>query len=265
MKFREFGNKAHPTMVLLHSEALSWWSLEPIIGSLKTDYSIVAPVIDGHGEDCSEPFADIRDSARKLIAYIDANCGGKVFAISGLCLGAQIAVEVLSERPRIARYAVLESALVYPAGKAAWFLFAAGCGLFFRPVRNRRLAKRRAKRLGVPETMFGRYYEDCSKISKESRIHVRKSIRSYTVPDGAKRIQAEVLIIAGTKELRLLDRSVRGLMRILPHARVCVAPGTRHGGFTLTHPGEYLALTKDLMEERLPHSPVSSHGFPGRR
>lgn len=246
MKFKEFGKKACPTVILLHSEGLSWWSLEGIVRFLQKDYHVVTPVIDGHGEDGMTTFLSIQDSAEKLVRYIDADCGGKVLAIVGLCMGAQIALEALSQRADIAGYAILESVSVCPAEGAQRLMVPAR--VFCGAVCWRWPAKIRAKRLFLPGNMLERYFSDRSKMSGESLANVIRSSRNYTLPDGVKNTGAKVLIIVGTKELRRMDRSVRTLMNAIPDSQICIAPGTRHGGFTLAHSMEYLALIRRFME-----------------
>lgn len=248
MKFREFGDRNRPTVILLHREGLSWWSLEGVIRRLEENYHVVAPVIDGHGEDGTTAFVSIQNSAQKLIRYIDANCRGSVFAVGGLCLGAQIAVEILSRRTDIAKYAVLESAAVCPAGKIGRLL-APVCGLFgWFAVRNRWVAGILAKRFRFPEERFDRYYRDGLGTSGKSLLRAGRASRTYSVPDGIRNTTAKVLVIVGTRELRRMDRSVRKLMSAVPVCEVCVAPGTRRGEFTLVRPMEYLALLKHLMK-----------------
>lgn len=247
MKFREFGEKAHPTVILLHREGLSWRSLKPAVRCLERNYHVVAPVIDGHEEDGATTFVSIQDSAEKLIRYIDENCQGSVLAVGGLCLGAQIAVEVLSRRTDIAKYAVLESVSVCPAGGIPR-LSASACGSLRRLIGKRCFAKIWAERLGVPGNLSGQYGENCARMSRKSLANVIRSGRNYTAPDGIKNTRAKVLIIVGTGELKRMDRSVRFLMNAIPGSQVCVSPGTRRGGFTLAHPMEYLALVRHFLQ-----------------
>ncbi len=249
MKFKEFGEKAHPTVILLHREGLSWRSLKDVIRCLEQDYHVVAPVIDGDGEDGAAAFVSIQDSAKKLIRYIDADCHGNVLAIGGLCLGAQIAVEALSERADIARYAVLESASVCPEdGFLPWLILFWGllCSLA-----GRLFAQIGRKRLDAPRSPRGQSCGDFSGIPERSVFRVAESCRSYALPDGIKKTRAKILLIVGTRELRRMDRSVRTLMGVVPGLQVCVSPGTRSGGFTLFHPEEYLSLVERFLEGKL--------------
>ena len=103
MRFREFGSKKNETIILLHGGGLSWWNYRTEAELLQSDYHIVLPVLDGHaGSD--RTFTSIESNAEELIEYIDANCGGRVLMIGGLSLGAQILLEVLSQRSDICRY-----------------------------------------------------------------------------------------------------------------------------------------------------------------
>ena len=246
MIFKEFGDKRRPTIILLHGGGLSWWSFTEIIAFLKTEYYVVAPIIDGHGEDGATTFVSIRDSAQKLIRHIDANYQGKVLAICGVSLGAQIVVEVLSQRTDIAEFAVIQSALIVPH-KGVTPLTVTACRLFYGLISRKWFARILAKVLCVKKDLFEQYYKDSQSISKESLIHFAVSNGSYTAPGALKSAKAKVLIIIGSKEIRRMDQSVRTLMSILPQSRVCIVPEMRHGELNLVHCKEYMALINRFM------------------
>ncbi|MCR6547150.1 alpha/beta hydrolase [Dehalobacterium formicoaceticum] len=246
MKYKEFGDKINPTIILLHGGGLSWWSFTDLIHLLKEDFHIVTPIIDGHGEDGETPFISIKDSAQKLIQYIDEKHKGKVFAVCGLSLGAQIVVEILSQRADIAKYAVVESALVVPPTGVIRFMVKSG-SLFYGLIRQRWFARIQAKALYVPESLFDQYHRDSQNISKESLINIFTRNTDYTAPDTLKNTKAKVLIIIDGEEVRIMDKSVRKLMSVLPHSRVCIVPGMKHGELSLARCKEYLALIKQFM------------------
>ncbi len=235
MEFREFGDRGRPTVILLLREDSLRRPPEDLVRGLKADRHVVLPVIGGYGEGRSAEFVSIRDSARALIRYVDGSCRGKVFAVGGTGLGAQIAVETLAQRPGIAEYAVLESVPVCPAGRFSRF-FAAACGA------GHWLA-------GTAWKFLGRRGGDRPERSCKSWVRMIKAGRNYTLPETIGNTKAKVLIIVGTKELRRMDRSVRTLLRAVPGARACVSPGTRRGGFTLSHSAECLALVRHFMEQ----------------
>ena len=113
MHILEFGQQNTNVILLLHGGGLSWWNYRAVAQKLAERYHVVLPVLDGHA-DSDASFTTIEDNAARLILYIDTHFDGHVLAIGGLSLGGQIAVEMLSQRKDICRYALLESALVKP-------------------------------------------------------------------------------------------------------------------------------------------------------
>lgn len=246
MKYKEFGDRTNPAIILLHGEGLSWWSFTDIIPLLKTEYHIVTPVIDGHGEDGITPFLSIQDSAQKLVRYIDTNFQGKVLAICGLSLGGQIAAEVLSRRADIAKYAIIQSASVVPR-KYLTRAIVTIYRLFYRLNRQRWFAKIQAKALCVKTDRFEQYYKDNACISRGSLINIARSHIGYAAPDMLKNTEARVLIAIGSEEIRRMDQSVRKLMGMLPQAQICIMPGMKHGELSFEYCTQYLALVNHFM------------------
>ena len=113
MRVQEFGQQNDHVILLPHGGGLSWWNYHEVAKILSSQYHVVLPVLDGHA-DSDASFTTIEENAARLITYIDTHWGGQVLAIGGLSLGGQIAVEMLSQRKDICRYALLESALVKP-------------------------------------------------------------------------------------------------------------------------------------------------------
>jgi len=228
MIFREFGDKAHPTIILLHGGGLSWWAFADIIPLLKEKYHVVTPIIDGHGDDGKTTFISIEESAQKLLQYIDTNFKGNVHALCGLSLGGQIIIDVLSRRADIARYAVIESAMMIPPGSLTRLL-AKSSGVFYGLIQYKWFAKLQAKALYVNENLFNQYFNDSKNMSKESLVNISLSNAGYTVPDQLKYSKTKVMIIIGGKEMKIMDKSARKLISILPQAQLCKNPGMKHG------------------------------------
>lgn len=248
MIFKETSNKQLPTIILLHGGGLSSWSLQSIVEQLRSDYHVVTPVIDGHGENGEEEFISIQASAGKLIEYIDTACNGRVFAIGGLSIGAQITAEVLSRRADIAQYAILESALVYPIkGTAA--MAVPTYALFYRLVKQRWFSKLQAKTLCVPVGMFEQYYQDSLKISKQSLINITRSNGSYHLKNSIADTKSKVLILVGEKEIRIMKKSARRLHQTIKTSELYIAPAMRHGELSLSYPEKYVALIKSFFSK----------------
>lgn len=232
-----------PTVILLHGGGLSVWSLQGVAQRLKSEFHVVTPIIDGHGGD-GEEFISIEDSAAKLMKYIDTNCGGRVFAVGGLSVGAQIIAEVLSRRADIAEYAILESASVYPIKGTA--VIAPAYKLFYGLIRRRWFSKLQAKALCVPADLFEAYYRDSMKISKQSLINITLSNGSYSLNPGIANTKSKVLILVGEKELGIMKRSSRRLNKTIKDSVLYTAPKMKHGELSLKYPEQYAALIKSF-------------------
>jgi pimeloyl-ACP methyl ester carboxylesterase len=245
--FKEFGDKALPTIILLHGGGLSWWAFTDIIPILKQKYHVVTPIIDGHGDDGKTTFISIEESAQRLIQYIDTNLKGNVHALCGLSLGAQIIIEVLSRRVDITKYVIIESAMVIPPGSLTRLL-AKSSGMFYGLIRYKWFAKLQAKALYINDNLFDRYFNDSKNMSKESLVNISLSNAVYTIPDQLKDSEARVMIVFGGRELKVMDQSARKLISILPQAQMCICPGMKHGELSLARSEEYLALINGFIK-----------------
>ena len=243
MIFKETPNKELPTIIMLHGGGLSSWSLHSIAEQLQSEFHVVTPILDGHGEAGNEEFISIEDSANKLIEYIDVNCAGKVFAIGGLSIGAQIAIEVLSKRTNIADYAILESALVYPI-KGTSAMTVPTYKLFYGLVKKRWFSKLQAKTLCVLPDMFEQYYRDSLKMSKQSLINITLSNGNYTLKSSIADTKAKVLIVVGEKEIGIMKKSAKRLHETVQGSELYIAPAMKHGELSLVYPEKYIALLK---------------------
>ncbi|OJD64230.1 alpha/beta fold hydrolase [Bacillus sp. NH11B] len=247
MLFKEFGNKNMPVIILLHGGGLSWWSLKPQIEALKKEYYIVTPIIDGHGDDWNNTFVSIKKSAEQVINYIKENCNGKVFAICGLSIGAQIVVEIISQEFDITENAVIESALVYPM-KIAVTLTVPMYNMCYGLIKNRWYAKLQAKTLNVPEELFETYYEDSSRMTKETLINITKNNGDYPIPSTLCKTKAKTLILVGEKELSIMKKSAALLHATINDSLLKVIKKNRHGEISLIHPDKYLDIVQHFLK-----------------
>ena len=85
--------------------------------------------------------------------------------IGGLSLGAQILLEVLSQRSDICRYAIVESASVIPS-KTLNMLIGSTFGSFYGLIKNKLFAKLQFRSLHIKQDLFEDYYRDTCKITK---------------------------------------------------------------------------------------------------
>lgn len=241
MKFLVFGNENKPVIMLLHGGGLSWWSWKQQIEALKKDYYVVTPIIDGHGDAWETDFISIKESAEHIAQYVKENFGGRVFALCGLSIGAQIVVELLSKEYDITDYAIIESALVYPM-KMTTMLTAPMFNMCYGLIKKKWFAKLQAKSLNVPDELFVNYFEESSRMTKKSLINMTKSNGNYAMPASICNTKAKVLILVGEKELPVMKKSAKLLNDNIKGSSLKVLDKSGHGEISLVYPDKYLDL-----------------------
>ena len=243
MTIKEYGRQNTEVVMLLHGGGLSWWNYREVAQKLAERYHVVLPVLDGHaGSDA--PFTTIEDNAAALISYIDSHFGGQILAIGGLSLGGQIAVEMLSQRPNICRYAVIESALVKPM-KLTYGLVEPTFRMSYGLIKQKWFAKLQAGFLGVPKAMFDDYFRDTCKISKADMIAFLKANSMYTIKSSLSKTEAKVKIVAGYKEQKSIRDSAQMLHKAIPESNMEILPGLRHGDLSLNKQEQYVKILTD--------------------
>ena len=246
----EFGQQNPNVIMLLHGGGLSWWNYREAAQKLAEQYHVVLPVLDGHA-DSDTPFSTIEENAASLISYIDTHFGGQVLALGGLSLGGQIAVEMLSQRKDICRYALLESVLVKPM-KLTHALIEPTFGMSYGLIKQKWFAKLQADFLGIPKALFYDYYRDTCAISKADMIAFLKANSIYTIKSGLSETKAKVKIVAVSREQKSIRDSAAMLHKAIPGSSLELLPGLRHGDLSLNKPEQYVAILQSKKEWEQP-------------
>ena len=240
MQYVEYGAHNLQTVILLHGGGLSWWNYRDVAQLLSDRFRVILPILDGHaGSDA--PFTSIEDNAARIIAHIDEHFGGKVLAVGGLSLGGQIAVEMLTQRPDICRFAFLGSTLAKPM-KLTHALIKPTFGMSYGLIKQKWFAKMQAAYLGIPKKLFNDYFRDTCKISKEDMIAFLQSNSAYSIKPALRHTQAKLHIVFGSKEQSSIRTSGKLLNHTIPGSTLEILPGYTHGDISLNHPQAYAQM-----------------------
>ena len=234
----EYGSKDQETILLLHGGGLSWWNYREEAELLSDRFHIVLPILDGHA-DSDADFTSIEENASRIISYIDQNYGGSVLLIGGLSLGAQILVEILSQRADICKYAIIESASVLPS-KLTNTLIGPAFGSSYSLIRKEWFAKMQFKYLRIREDLFADYYRDTARVTRENMIAFLKANTSYAPKPELASCRTRVRVVVGEKEQKEMLRSARILHETLPDSVLEVKDGLYHGAYSINHPQQYV-------------------------
>lgn len=259
MNYREYGKGHAEHIILLHGGGLSWWNYRTEAELLEDTFHVILPVLDGHAGS-GRPFTSIEDNAAEIVAFIDGELGGSVALIGGLSLGAQVLLAILAGRGDICRCALVESACVIPSPLAC-AIAGPALGMSYGLIRNRRFSRLQFEALHIREDLFGDYYRDSCRISREdmaaflrasSSFSAGKSLRassSYPLKDSLSGCRARVQVAVGGKEDRRMLRSAAMIHGMIPGSTLEVLPGLHHGGLSLNRPAEYAARLRGMLGE----------------
>ena len=245
MNYAEYGIQHPNTIILLHGGGLSWWNYREVAQLLSDRFHVVLPILDGHASS-DAPFTSIEDNAATIIAHIDQYFGGKVLAVGGLSLGGQIAVEMLTQRPDICRFALIESALVKPM-KLTHALIKPTLGMSYGLIKQKWFAKMQAAYLGIPKALFDDYYRDTCMIRKEDMIAFLQANSAYSIKPAVRNTNAKVHIVFGGKEQAAIRLSAKMLNQTIPNSTAESIPGYRHGDLSINHPVQYAQMILQLV------------------
>ena len=246
MKVIEFGKQNKDTVLLLHGGGLSWWNYREVARLLENDYHVILPVLDGHA-DSDAAFTTIEDNATRLISYIDTHFGGQITVLGGLSLGGQVALEMLSQRPDICRFALIESALVKPSRLTA-ALIGPTFGMSYGLIKQRWFARMQAAYLGIPKALFEDYYRDTCAIAKADMITFLKANCTYEIKTSLGETAARIKIVAGSREQKNILVSSKLIHSIIPRSQLEILSGLRHGDLSINHPERYVQILKEWRE-----------------
>ena len=247
MRFREFGATDAETILLLHGGGLSWWNFEAEALLLRSGYHVILPILDGHaGSD--RPFTTIEDNAREIIGFIDAHSGGRVLMIGGVSLGAQILLEMLSQRGSVCRCALVESASVVPS-RLTHALIRPVFGGSYGLIQNRCFSSLQFRSLHMDSRFFEAYYRDTREIAKADMIAFLRANTAYTLKDSILGVTARTHVFAGARETPGILKSFDILKERVPGCRATLLPGLRHGEFSLNRPELYAQCVRALIAD----------------
>ncbi len=249
MKVIEYGQSNDNVIMFLHGGGLSWWNFREEAELLKEKYHIIIPILNGHA-DSDNHFTTIEKNAKDITEYINNHLQGKVYAICGLSLGAQILIEMLSQNNTICNYAVIESALVIPMRITHHFIdFTIDKTYSF--IEKRWFAKLQFHSLNMKKEYFENYYSDSCKITKENMIAFLKANTSYSIKESLQKTNAKVLILVGSKEQKRMKDSAKIIEKSISDSKLEILTGYTHGEISLNHAHEYVRKLEQLFMEKV--------------
>ena len=255
MKFHEFGDKNLPPILLIQGGGSSWWNYLRQARILSHKYHVILPTLNGHGEEYQFDYVSAEDSALEILDYIKESYGGKVFAIGGVSLGGQIAMELLSIDSEIAEKAVVDGSLCIPQpglAKISIFLVYLFGKLMFCKLSCKLQLGMMDKiypKLAYPEELKAYYLEDLPRTPIKTLVTIYKTYMGrYKVKDTISASKAQVLYIYGKKELNCVKASATLFQQLHPNTILYEAKGYHHGYLSAYLPQEWIDVVEPFLK-----------------
>ena len=222
------------------------------------EYRVILPTLNGHGEEYQLDYVSTEDSALEILDYIKANCGGKLFAIGGVSLGGQIAMELLSIDRDIADKAIIDGSLCIPQPRLAIisiFLVRLFGKLMFSKFSCKlqlSMMNKLYPKLAYPEELkdyYDYYLEDLPRPPIKTLVTIYKTyMERYKLKDTISASKAQVLYIYGEKESNYVKESARLFQQLHSNTILYEAKGYNHGYLSAYLPQEWINLVVPFLK-----------------
>lgn len=249
MKFYEYGDKNLPHIMLIHGAGRSYWMYLQEARLLQDKYHVILPVIDGQGEERDIPYISTEKVVDKLIEYIDKNCDGKLFAISGVSLGGQITIELLSRRKDIVQKAIVESGMCVP--NTSLLKFSLFMNKFFGKFLYSKVFikfgfKVAPKRFQYPKKILELFLKDAH-FNIKNLNETLESYYKYTLKESLKDSEADVIYWYGSKEKKYVEESSKVFQSYMKKCKVIELQNYFHAEISEYHPEEWVEKVKAFL------------------
>ncbi|UXJ67282.1 alpha/beta fold hydrolase [Lysinibacillus fusiformis] len=240
MQYKEYGHFDGPVMMFLHGGGVGGWMWEQQIQHFSNYHCIVPELVSDHS-------FSIEQCAQHLIQLLEEKANGKLIIVIGFSLGAQIAIQMLSIKPNLIHFSIINSALVIPSPTTAWMI-RPFLRLSFPLIKNKTFAKLQAKTLYIDNRYFDRYYHDSSKMTYDALIQVLQENMTFSIPRNFHNAQGHILITVGNQEKKIMKKSAQVLVQSHPNAKGILLNNIGHG-VSLAQPAFFNRFVENWIKE----------------
>ena len=240
MKFKEYGKKGSPVVVLIHGEYASSWNFEEEALLLSDHFHVILPQWGFDNE-----FESIHQSSQEVIDYIEKKHYGRISILAGTGMGGQIVLDILAENPFICSDCILESvpvninkngtistSLSYVISKIPFMLRLKAC------------------RLHIPGEKYEEFCYDQKREKYETYKKKMQEKNTYQIPK-LYRVQAKTLILVGESEKKMYKKSAQALYRKIIDSELETTKTHISGEFSRNHTQYYIVRLLKLYQSIL--------------
>ncbi|SDC10036.1 Pimeloyl-ACP methyl ester carboxylesterase [Terribacillus halophilus] len=239
MKVSIYNEQQPHTLLFLHGGGVGGWMWKKQLAHF-SDYKCAVAELEFGTADAS-----IERLANQLLHWVELNTGQGKVALIGFSIGAQIALRMVSKRPELFCFSMLNSPLTIPSTLPKSIIRnAVRCT---HPlIKNRSFSALQARALAIPAEDFETYYQQSLQISYLALTKMLEENMQFSIPSEFPNTKTNVLVTVGEKEKSIMKRSAAKLADCHPFCKSLLIANSRHG-FPLEHPQLFnLLLRKEL-------------------
>lgn len=254
LSYREYGDPNAPLMVFLHGGGVSSWMWDKQIQYFKNYHCLTIDLPEQGASKHTEHFS-IPSSAEKINELIEKIADGKKIMVTGFSLGAQVAIQMLSNKLHLIHHAIINSALVRPN---PWItkMIKPSIKLFYPFVKMKSFSKLQAKTLYIDEEYFETYYKESSQMEADTLIRILEENMSFEIPSGFQQAASKILVTVGEKEKAIMKKSALDIVSHHANCTGIMISDVGHG-ISLVNPEFFnQMLEKWLQDGSLPQGVV---------
>ncbi|MDO2933562.1 alpha/beta fold hydrolase [Paeniglutamicibacter sulfureus] len=246
--------KAAQTIVFLHGGNVANWTWDPQVRAFG-DYEVLTPHLPGFGARAQEDWAGLDSAADDVAAVIADEVSNGGAHLVGLSLGGVVALRVLARHPEL-----VESLLI--SGVPA-----AGVSASMRTMSRMQLRlfgsewywRFQAGAYGMVADEKELFTEHGTHLRADNMRAIMDEVDPGGVPDKLGNYKGPVLVIAGSKEPKLVAKSFPALARALPQAEFRTAVGMHHQ-WNIEDPILFNATVRAWIEKHTAHPRLQEPG-----
>lgn len=225
--YHEYGDKSAPLMLFLHGGGVSSWMWDKQIQYFE-HYHCIAVDLPEHGLHGNGDSFSIKGSAEQIVTLIEQKAKGKKVILIGFSLGSQIILQIISMKPGLIDFAIINSALVRPSTYARKWIKPT-IKLTFPLIKYRWFAKLQAKTLYVDDEYFDRYYQESCQIRPDALIRVLLENMSFAIPRDFSKATGKILVTVGENEKAIMKKSAKDIVESNPNCTGIIISDVGHG------------------------------------
>lgn len=243
--YKESGETNPSLMVFIHGGGVSGWMWDKQVEYFSTKYHCLVPDMPEQGKSKNEIPFTIKAAADEIIQLIEELRKDKPIIAIGFSLGAQVLIELLSKKPNLIEFAMINSALVKPINfnktltKSMVFAFPL--------VRNKTFSKIQARSMYLDEEYQYKYYQESCQMNKDAFLRMMNENMTFTIPTNFERVSSKILVTVGEKEKKIMRDSMNEIVKSNTNCQGKIIPHIGHG-FSLANPNLFNTMLEEWIE-----------------